>query len=242
MIVLFSDFGLTGPYIGQVKAVLARRAPDVPVIDLFADAPAFDIEACATLLAAYAADFNAGDVFWCVVDPGVGTERLPLIVDADGRWFVGPDNGLFAGAAARASTLRCWEITWRPERLSASFHGRDLFAPVAAMLACGEPPPGTLADPGRPHHTDWSPVLARIVYIDHFGNLMTGLWAEALDRDARVAAAGQTLSWARTFAEVPAGTMFWYENANGLVEIAVNRGSAAATLGLEIGDPVVVVR
>ena len=71
---------------------------------------------------------------------------------------------------------------------------------------------------------------------------MTGLWAEALDRDARVAAAGQTLSWARTFAEVPPGTMFWYENANGLVEIAVNRGSAAATLGLEIGDPVVVVR
>ena len=90
MIVLFSNFGLTGPYIGQVKAVLARRAPDVPVIDLFADAPAFDIEACATLLAAYAADFNAGDVFWCVVDPGVGTERLPLIVDADGRWFVRP--------------------------------------------------------------------------------------------------------------------------------------------------------
>lgn len=142
MIVSFTDFGFHGPYTGQMKAVLHQMAPGVSVIDLFADAPVNNPKASAYLLAAYAAWFPPQTIFLCVVDPEVGGARPPVIVEADSRWYVGPGNGLFELVQRRASETRSWTIDWRPERLSASFHGRDLFALVAAMLACGEPPPG----------------------------------------------------------------------------------------------------
>ena len=95
MIALFTDFGLHGPYTGQMKAALHQMAPGTPVIDLFADAPVGNPRASAYLLAVYAAWFPAGTVFLCVVDPGVGGARPPVILEADGRWYVGPGNGLF---------------------------------------------------------------------------------------------------------------------------------------------------
>jgi S-adenosylmethionine hydrolase len=241
MIVLFTDFGLAGPYVGQMKAVLQRAAPAVPVIDLFADAPAFDAQAAAYLLAAYAPEFPEGTVFLAVVDPGVGGTRAPLAVRADGRWYVGPDNGLFAMVARRAGAAQAWEITWRPERLSASFHGRDLFAPVAARLALGEPPPGDergAFPPGDGPGADWPDDLGRIVYIDRFGNAMTGLRAAVLGPGARLEAGGRRLARARSFSDLPPGEPFWYENANGLAEIAVNRGRATDELGLAVGTGV----
>src|SRR6516225_9558286 len=133
MIVLFTDFGLHGPYTGQMKAVLHQMAPNIPVIDLFSDAPVGNPKASAYLLASYAAWFSAGAVFLCVVDPGVGGARPAIILEADGRWYVGPGNGLFELVQRRARQARSWDITWKPERLSASFHGRDLFAPVAKV-------------------------------------------------------------------------------------------------------------
>lgn len=238
MIVLFTDFGLAGPYTGQVKAVLAREAPGVPAIDLFADAPAFDPQLSAYLLAAYAAEFPAGTVFIAVVDPGVGTDRRPLVVEADGRRFVGPDNGLFELVRRRAALVRAWSIDWTPARLSASFHGRDLFAPVAARLARGEPVPGTSLSPGAIARPDWPDDLARIVYVDVYGNAMTGLRASALAGDAVLHAGGRPVRRGRTFADVPPGEALWYENANGLAEIAVNRGRADRDLALAVGMPV----
>ena len=243
MIVLFTDFGGAGPYVGQMKAVLARAAPAVPVIDLFADAPAFDPQASAYLLAAYAAEFPAGTVVLAVVDPGVGGPRAPLAVFAGRRWYVGPDNGLFAIVARRAGDARAWEITWRPERLSASFHGRDLFAPVAARLALGEAPPGRergAAEMAAAMGADWPDDLARIVYVDHFGNAMTGLRAQVLGPDTVIRAGGRDLRRAQTFSDLPPGAPFWYENANGLAEIAVNQGRAAEALGLTVGAEVEV--
>jgi S-adenosyl-L-methionine hydrolase (adenosine-forming) len=241
MIVLFTDFGLQGPYTGQMKAVLHQMAPSVPVIDLFADAPAGNPKASAYLLAAYAAWFPAGTVFLCVVDPGVGGERPPLIVEADGRWYVGPGNGLFELVQRRADTVHRWDITWQPERLSASFHGRDLFAPVAAMLARGDAPPGRPRANASDRQPDWPDDLAEIVYIDHYGNAMTGLRAAALPAGSGLAAAGRTLEHARTFSDLPVGTAFWYENSNGLVEIAVNQGRADRALGLSVGSSVSIV-
>ncbi|MFQ5775515.1 MAG: S-adenosyl-l-methionine hydroxide adenosyltransferase family protein [Kiloniellaceae bacterium] len=241
MIVLFTDFGPSGPYVGQMKAVLHREAPGVPVVDLFCDAPAFDPQAAAYLLAAYAPEFPAGTVFLAVVDPGVGGPRAPLVVAADGRWYVGPDNGLFAIVARRAAQARAWEITWRPARLSASFHGRDVFAPVAARLARGEAPPGrerSEAETQRAPGADWPQDLARVVYIDHFGNAMTGLRAAGLASGAILEVAGRRLARARSFCDLPPGAPFWYENANGLAEIAVNRGHAARALGLAVGAEV----
>jgi len=237
MLVLFTDFGLAGPYVGQMKAVLHRDAPGVPVVDLFADAPRFDPMASAYLLAAYAAGFSAGTVFLCVVDPGVGGDRAPMALEADGRWFVGPDNGLLVIAARRQPASTWFHVAWRPDRLSASFHGRDLFAPVAARLATGRT--GCL-EPWRGARTgaEWPDDIPRVVYVDSYGNAMTGLRAALLPADARLAVAGTSLPRARTFSDVVEGEAFWYENANGLAEIAVNCGSAAERFGLRIGTPV----
>jgi len=242
VIVLFTDFGLTGPYTGQVKAVLYREAPGVPVVDLFADAPAFNPRAAAYLLAAYAVEFPRDTVFLCVVDPGVGMHRRrPVIVEADGRWFVGPDNGLFHVVARRATASRYWVIGWRPERLSASFHGRDLFAPVAARLARAGPPQDLAQGWVPEDFKDWPDDLLEVIYTDRYGNAMTGIRAAVLPQDARLKVRGHELERARTFGEVPPDTGFWYENANGLAEIAVNSGSAAEAFGIQVGAEVHVM-
>jgi S-adenosylmethionine hydrolase len=238
VIVLCTDFGPAGPYIGQVKAVLAREAPGVPVIDLFADLPPFRPQLAAYLLAAYGETFVAGDVILAVVDPGVGSARAALALEADGRWYVGPDNGLFEIVQRRAEAAQCWTIDWRPPAMSATFHGRDLFAPVAARLARGEPPPGTRAAPSR--HPEWPDDLAEIVYIDHYGNAMTGLRAGALPDGAELEAAGVRIARARTFADVPPGAPLWYANANGLAEIAAHGASAALRLDLAPGMAIAV--
>jgi S-adenosylmethionine hydrolase len=241
MIALFTDFGLHGPYTGQMKAVLHQMAPGIPAIDLFADAPVGNPKASAYLLAAYAGWFPAETVFLCVVDPGVGGARPAIILEADGRWYVGPGNGLFELVQRRTKKTRSWDIDWQPERLSASFHGRDLFAPVAAMLARGEPPPGRPREDDADRRANWPDDLNEIVYVDHFGNAMTGLRAAMLPPDARLVAAGQALERERTFSDRPPGTAFWYENSNGLAEIAVNQGRADRDLCLAIGIPVEIV-
>jgi S-adenosyl-L-methionine hydrolase (adenosine-forming) len=241
MIVLFTDFGLSGPYTGQVKAVLARQAPGVPVIDLFADLPAGEAQFAAYLLAAYARWFAPPVVFMAVVDPGVGSSRRAVVVEADERFYVGPENGLFELVLRRAGRVRVWEIVWRPEALSASFHGRDLFAPVAARLARGGPHAAILRPTEIARFPDWPDDLPAIVYVDRFGNAMTGLRASAVPSSAQIVVGGRALRHAATFSEVQPGEAFWYENANGLVELAVNRGSAHTLLGLAPGSPVEVV-
>jgi S-adenosylmethionine hydrolase len=241
LIVLFTDFGLQGPYTGQMKAVLTQRAPDMAVIDLFADAPVGNPKASAYLLAAYAAWFPAGTVFLCVVDPGVGGMRPAIFIEADSKWYVGPGNGLFELVQRRAENTQCFDIEWKPERLSPSFHGRDLFAPVAAMLARGEPPPGKIRKDSADRQPDWPDDLSEIIYIDHFGNAMTGLRMAMLPGGAKLAVAGQRLEPARTFSDRLRGAAFYYENANGLVEIAVNQGRADRDLGLSVGSPVKIV-
>ncbi|HEX6011323.1 MAG TPA: SAM-dependent chlorinase/fluorinase, partial [Geminicoccaceae bacterium] len=139
MILLFTDFGLEGPYVGEMTAVLRRAAPEVPVVNLMADAPAFRPDLASYLLAAVAERSLApGDVLLGVVDPGVGGSREALALRLDGRWAVGPDNGLFEPMLRRCGRAETFRVAWRPMLLSASFHGRDLFAPVAARLARGE--------------------------------------------------------------------------------------------------------
>jgi S-adenosylmethionine hydrolase len=241
MIATFTDFGLEGPYLGQVKAVLLGLAPGVPVIDLLADAPSFDPRASAYLLAALAPELPAATVVLAVVDPGVGTARLPMVAAIDGRWYVGPDNGLFEPLLRRSAKARTWRIDWRPERLSSSFHGRDLFAPTAARLAAGQGPEaaGCSAVP-PPCRPDWPDDLAEVVYVDRYGNAMTGLRAATLPAGARLAAAGRELVRSATFGEVGPGEAFWYANSCGLAEIAVNGGAAATALSLVVGAPVEV--
>lgn len=237
-IVLFTDFGSADVYVGQVKAVLARHAPGAEVVDLLHDVPAYSVRAGAHLLDALKDFFPAGSVFLAVVDPGVGSVREALILEADERHYVGPDNGLLSVIGARAVKRRWWRILRRPRALSESFHGRDLFAPVAALLAAGKLTHGEREEIVTPATELGANDAAEIIYIDHYGNACTGLRAGSAPREAILVAGGSRLSYARVFYAAPRGVGFWYKNSYGLVEIAVNLGSAAQLLGLSIGDEV----
>lgn len=252
MIALFTDFGADDIYVGQMKAALLSHAGrDVHLVDALHNVPDYDARAAAHLLAALHGAYPDGTVFLAVVDPGVGSAREPVAVMTQGdgktQWLVGPDNGLLSVIAARASRasgtaqVRTFRITWRPAALSASFHGRDLFAPVAAWLASGEAPADKLEETGALQVQLDAGDLAEIIYVDHYGNALTGMRAAAVADDARLRVAQTEVTRARVFSDVPEGQAFWYVNSIGLVEIAVNRGSAAAQLGLRPGHVVEVL-
>lgn len=242
MIATFTDFGAEGPYLGQVRAVLCQQAAGVPVVDVFTDLPPFNVRAAAYLLPAYSRYLPAGSICLCVVDPGVGTDRGVLAVEADRRWFVGPDNGLLSLVMRRAAAVSARLITWRPAGLSNSFHGRDLFAPVCAMLANGELPPGEVVDPDGLALPHWPDDLAEVLYIDRYGNAITGLRAAQLPVTASLAVAGVVCSYRRTFAAASPQTPFWYANANGLVEIALPGSSVHAALEIQVGQAIDVMQ
>lgn len=237
-IVLFTDFGASDLYIGQVKAVIGAHAPRVPVLDALHAAPNFAVRPSAHLLAALAPEYPKNSVFLAVVDPGVGGPRDAIVVVADGRTFVGPDNGLLSVIWQRAQRRRLRRIAWHPSRLSETFHGRDLFAPVAARLAGRRLPRAWLAAKSAPDVLVDGNDLAAIIYIDHYGNAFTGLRAEGLPRSAVLRVAGRSLRYARTFQEAAQRRAFWHANSLGLVEIAANGASAARNLGLKVGSRV----
>ena len=235
---LFTDFGSSDIYVGQVKSVLHRLAPQATVIDLANDLPAFNVRAAAHLLDALKNVFSEGSVFLCVVDPGVGTAREAVVLEADRRRYVGPDNGLVSVVAARADAARIWSIVWRPERLSESFHGRDLFAPVAARIAAGTLPPDELRLLPALATAFGGDDLDEVIYVDHYGNACTGIRSAYAAADRLLMAKGHRIAGARIYGAVPQGTPLWYANSHGLIEIAVNCGSAAKALGLQVGDRV----
>lgn len=242
MVILFTDFGTCDPYVGQVKARIAAIAPQQLVVDLLHEVPAFNAHAGAHLLSAFAPQFPPGSVFLAVVDPGVGTEREAVVVASGGHWFVGPDNGLLSVVAARNADTKIWRIRWRPEGLSASFHGRDLFAVVAAEIALGAFPGAKLVAAEHLAVQFDANDLARLIYIDHYGNAWTGIRGVHAPRDARLGVAGAQVAPGAGYGHVAKGGLFWFVNSVGLVEVAANRGSAAEKLGLRIGAPVTLAR
>jgi len=176
----------------------------------------------------------------------VGRGR-PAFLNLDGRWYVSPDNGLLELVQRRSEvTPRWWDILWRPERMSETFHGRDLFAPVAARLARGETPMSEAEDYddaplARIQRLDWPDDLAEIIYIDGFGNAMAGIRAEKVPDDAEISVAGRAIRRTQKFSDVSEGELMWYENANGLLEISVNLGRADAMLNLTVGSQVRII-
>jgi S-adenosyl-L-methionine hydrolase (adenosine-forming) len=244
MILLFTDFGHEGPYVGEMHMAIKDTAPAETVIDLMHDAPTHNPKAAAYLLAALSTRFPPESHCVAVVDPGVGGDRPPVIVRANSRWFVGPGNGLFEIICRRAADARQWPLDWRPPVLSRSFHGRDLFAPAAAQLATGCQPDESEARDWRANANrpgaDWPDDLPEIIHIDRFGNAITGA------RPPKPSAAGSgrmkigdhDIKNAGVFSDVSPGEQFWYENSMGLVEIAVNQGNAALEMGLQVGDTI----
>jgi S-adenosylmethionine hydrolase len=240
-IFLYTDFGSGDLYVGQVKAVLQERAPSLAAIDLLHDAPSFNARAAAYLLAALAVRIPPKSIVLAVIDPGVGGSRRPVAVHAEGRWYVGPDNGLLSVLAARAAGAETHTIEWRPGMLSATFHGRDLFAPVAGMLATDTVPHGALRRAQGLEVNFGSEDVSEVIYIDHYGNAMTGLRASRIDIARRLRVGARSLRYARVYSDVTPGGAFWYENSLGLVEIAAAGRSAAKALKLRLGQPVRVV-
>ncbi len=232
-LVLVTDFGLADPWVGLMRGVIATVDPRVQVIDLTHAIPPQDIARGADVIAQGWRWFPAGSVFVGVVDPGVGSERAPLVARIDGRLFVGPDNGLCSRVAPDSTDARRLPESWGLPQRSATFHGRDLFAPAAARLATGavrfedaEAAPFVRLPPAPP---------GSIRAIDHFGNAITNLpgapggWVVAGDHRARVV---------RTYADGEPGELVGLTGSLGHLELAVPNGSAAAERGLYLGQPV----
>lgn len=243
-IFLFTDFGRYGPYVGQMKAAIHGIAPALAVIDLCHDVAPFQARPAAYLLAALLPQLPTGSCVVAVVDPGVGTARRGLLLEADGIRLIGPDNGLLAAAALRARQAAWRYLPEPPEAASATFHGRDWFAPLAARLQGGESL--TLQAPSAEDRIDgmaWPTDWDHIVYIDRYGNAVTGLRAGEIGTDAVLVLGEETEAHhARTFGDVALGEAFWYINSCGLVEIAVNQGDAAREFGLAVGQGIRVRR
>lgn len=256
VITITTDFGHRGPYVGTMKGVMMSRFPNVKLIDLTNEAHVhWPAEAGFWLERSYQY-FPRGTVHLAVVDPGVGTSREVLLVLGEGHVFVAPDNGLLAGVIERTRGLA---IAVEPEHLiglgidhlSATFHGRDLFAPLAAELAAGRVHPLALGAPT----VDYIPSLIEppdwrshelhgvVITTDHFGNLITNIERTALAgfRRPLVRAAGHEIGVYRTYGDVAPGALLALINSFEVLEIACAEQSAAEILGLGRGGPVVVV-
>lgn len=242
-IVLLTDFGTADGYVAEMKGVLLSRAPLVPLIDASHDVPPHDVEFARITLARYWRRYPVGTVHLCIVDPGVGSARAALAVASGGQFFVGPDNGLLSPALFALDA----QVVALPSSPSASatFHGRDLFAPAAARLAMGEPlealgerydDPVRRRTPAPFRRTDGM-IVGEVLTVDRFGNAITNLIARG---DGRVHVGELTLPLARTYADVDNGSPVALVGSSGLIEVAVRDGSAAERLGLMRGTPVLL--
>lgn len=254
VITFTSDFGLRDPYVAEMKAVILGLTRAVHLVDITHEVDAHDVTEAALVLEAAVPYFPRGSIHVAVVDPGVGTARRGLVVEASGHVFVGPDNGIFTAFLA-APGWRAFDLRAAPLRrptVSATFHGRDVFAPAAAHLALGVPParfgplvsdPVTLAlAEARPARGGLAGV---VVQVDRFGNLVTSIRADklaALGAELEIRIAGRRLPFVRTYGDLQPGRAGALLGSQGRLEVAVREGSAAARLGARRGAPVVVTR
>lgn len=255
-ITLTTDFGIKDHYVGVLKAVLLSIAPDVRLVDISHQIPPQDIMAGAWVVRNSAMLFPPKSVHLVVVDPGVGTQRKPIAIKIEDRYFVGPDNGIFSLIADQYE-YEGVELTnpefWRLNP-SSTFHGRDIFAPVAAHLANGV----AFSKLGKPIEklqtyrwavpiSDKDGVQGWIVHIDHFGNLISNI-PESMIREAGADAklkiyVGNTIfdTIVNTFGDVPDGEPAAYIGSSGVLEIAINKGDAREMLGVEKGAQISIV-
>lgn len=248
VITLTTDFGTADGYVGEMKGVILSAAPGVAVVDITHEIEPQDVAGARLLVERCWRRYPPGTVHVVVVDPGVGSPRRAIAVTADRRFLVGPDNGVLSSAlvvpGAEVVTLPV------PADASATFHGRDVFAPAAARLARGEaigalggphPTPVLLDDP-EPVELANGVVTGEVVHADRFGNAVTNLRGAVAPVGAMVAIAGRELPLVRTYADVRAGEALALVGSSGRLEIAVRNGHAARVLGLARGSRVMVSR
>jgi S-adenosylmethionine hydrolase len=261
VIALLTDFGQRDGYVGVMKGVILGIAPGTSLVDLTHHVGPQDVAGGAWVLHTAWRSFPEHTIFLCVVDPGVGSARRPVALRTADRYFVGPDNGLFSYVLAEATvaTVEHTVVLDNPHfhlpLPSATFHGRDIFAPCAAHLARGVAlealgsaiAPESLVSLPLPH-PQWrgDELAAHILHVDHFGNLITDLgpdFADAVlhDQGVTLHVGGHSITLrARTFADAPAGQPFALRDSSGHVALALRDGSVAGYFGVGAGDEVVV--
>jgi S-adenosyl-L-methionine hydrolase (adenosine-forming) len=254
VITLTTDFGLSDHYVGTMKGVLLSRCPEAQIVDISHEIRPFSIISGAYAIDQALAYFPAGSIHVVVIDPGVGTLRKPLLVEAAGQFFIAPDNGVLSFVLHRDPRAIVWEISNKEIMLpspSATFHGRDVFAPAAAALACGQVKPD-----------DVGPIMAQpilqadlfpraigpnywrgiVLSVDHFGNIVTNMKAsdfpDLASRAFALRLAGFDITeMVHTFGAATSGLCFAYYGSSGFVEIGMNQQSAAELLKVKEGEP-----
>jgi S-adenosylmethionine hydrolase len=256
VIALITDFGLADGYVGSMKGVILGICPEATLVDISHEIRPQAVRQAAYVLSAATPYFPPGTVHLVVVDPGVGSERRPVVVQTERATYVAPDNGVLSlvlgqESARWAIQIRVTEPRYRLSQISATFHGRDIFAPAAAHLACGVEPrelgdPLSLSDlvllPAlQPQQRPDGTWLGEVLHVDRFGNLITNCqWSAANLQSAICICAGgeRIVGLSRTYADVELGELVAYVGSSGYLEIAVREGNAAARLGVDVGDPV----
>lgn len=245
-ITLLTDFGTADGYVAEMKGVLTTLAPAVPLLDLTHDIPPQDITAARLALARCWRRFPVGTVHLVVVDPGVGTSRAALAVASDGRFLVGPDNGVLSPALFALDAQVVQLVV--PDSASPTFHGRDVFAPAAAHLATGTAldalgerllHPVRLRTPA-PRRDANGALHGEVLTIDRFGNAITNLMPAPGAQPHHVTVGMNALRVVRTYADAESGEAVALVGSSGWLELAVRDGHAASSLGLRRGDHVEV--
>ena len=248
-IVLLTDFGTVDGYTAEMKGVLETLCPGVGIVDASHDIPRGNVEAGARALERYWRRFPPRTIYLCVIDPSVGTARRPLVVESAGRFAVGPDNGVLAPMIRASGSVREIRTEIAAAEISATFHGRDLFAPAAAYLASG----GVVADLGptvpdsvvpeavAPVFVGPGQARGAVIAVDRFGNLQTNLPKAWLEGAYAVEVGRHRLPVARTYGDVGPGEGLALIGSNGYVEIAVRDRSAAEVLDAAEGRTVTLV-
>lgn len=254
MISLLTDFGLTDPFVAEMKAVIFSICPKTTIVDISHLVEKFNIRMGSFLLAGAAPYFPAGTIHVAVVDPGVGSERRAIVVETHRSLYVGPDNGLLITAAETDGIRRVYELTNRAimrGEVSATFHGRDVFAPAAAHLASGLSPRESgseIADYVRPSYAQTSfhgdAVTCEVFYMDGFGNIVTSLRGTQLvklnlkdGQRVRMSVGGRRfpIRFVRTYADLGENEFGLLVGSHGFVEIACREKSASKRVRARIG-------
>lgn len=245
IITLTTDFGMKDPFVGVMKGVILSRHPQATIVDLTHGIEPQDVREAAFWISRSYSYFPAGTVHVAVVDPGVGTSRAILAVEAHGHIFLAPDNGLLGGVMRGARVFRV-ESPELEAKASATFHGRDLFAPIAAELASGRARLETIGAPFTPKVSSALEPASRhegalhgtVISVDRFGNLITNV--DRFDAPADVIVAGRTARLVRTYGDAAPGELIALSGSFGALEISIAGGDAAAVLGVRRGAQVIV--
>lgn len=251
VITLTTDFGLKDGYVGCLKGVILNIAPEAAIVDLCHEIQAFDVISASLVVANSYRYFADGTIHVIVVDPGVGSSRRPVLVKVNKHYFVGPDNGIFSYLIANQANVKVYELTnskWFLENVSATFHGRDIFAPVAAHLASGRQArelgraiePKSLVQEQMPSvEVKGKQIIGYVVYIDNFGNLITNIAAQHVKKSSRLTIGKQQIgNLSRTYADVKSGQVTAFVGSHGFVEIAAFKAKAKNILRASIGNKV----